>query len=80
MPAAWWAFTVTSALVAMLLLLPYESWAVRRGFRAWGVLAAGDGVVTTPSWHKLWWWIPLSYATLIGGLAGYLFLQQAVVR
>ena len=76
----WWAFAVAGALLAMLLLLLYESWAVRRGYRAWSVLASGDGEVTTPSWRKLWWWILLSYAALLGGVAGYVFIQQVMQR
>ncbi len=75
---SWWAFAVAGALLAMLLLLLYESWAVRRGYRAWSVLASGDGEVTTPSWRKLWWWILLSYAALLGGVAGYVLIQQVL--
>jgi membrane protease YdiL (CAAX protease family) len=78
--AAWWAFTAMSALAAMLLLLLYEGWNVRRGYRAWHVLARGEGDVVLAPFRKLWWWIPLSYAVLIAGVAGYLFLQQAMLR
>lgn len=42
---AWWVFTVMSALVAMLLLLLYDSWSVRRGYRGWYILAWGEGEV-----------------------------------
>ncbi|MGC9333630.1 MAG: hypothetical protein ACP5JJ_05735, partial [Anaerolineae bacterium] len=78
--AAWWAFTVLSALLAVLLLLLYEGWIMRRGYRAWHVLAWGQGEVSSARLGKLWWWILLSYAALIGGLVGYLFLQQAMLR
>jgi hypothetical protein len=77
---AWWAFTVVSALVAMLLLLPYESWAVRRGYQAWHILSWGEGEVASANWRRLWWWILLSYAALIGGLAGYVFIQRVLLR
>ncbi|MBN1136948.1 MAG: hypothetical protein JXM73_10195 [Anaerolineae bacterium] len=77
--AAWWAFTVAGALVAMLLLLLYEGWNVRHGYRAWHVLAWGEGDVALAPLRKLWWWIPLSYALLMGGVVGYLFLQQVVL-
>jgi len=74
----WWAFTVLSALAAMLLLLLYEGWSVRRGYQGWTSLARGDGQVTSAPWRKLWWWILLSYAALIGGVAGYVFIQQGL--
>jgi hypothetical protein len=76
--AAWWVFTVMSALAAMLLLLLYDGWCVRRGYRAWTILAGGEGKVTSGPWRKLWWWILLSYAVLIAGLAGYVLIQQAM--
>jgi hypothetical protein len=44
---AWWAFAVMSALVAMLLLLLYEGWSVRRGYQGWTILAWGEGEVTS---------------------------------
>jgi hypothetical protein len=75
---AWWAFTVLSALVAMLLLLLYEGWSVRLGYQGWYILAWGEGEVTSAPWRKLWWWILLSYAALIGGVAGYAFIQQVL--
>jgi hypothetical protein len=77
---AWWAFAVMSALVAMLLLFLYEGWSVRRGYQGWYILACGEGEVTSVSWWKLWWWILLSYAVLICGLVGYLFIQQVIMR
>jgi len=77
---AWWASAVAGALPAMLLLLPYEAWAVRRGLRAWSVLARGErGIVTVPL-RAVWWWIPLSWAALIGGMAVQRLLQQALGR
>ncbi len=78
--AAWWAFTVMSALVAMLLLLFYEGWSVCRGYQGWYILAWGEGEVASAPWRKLWWWILLSYAALVGGVAGYVFIQQVMLR
>lgn len=78
--AGWWAFTAIGALVAILLLTLYEGWAVRRGFRAWSILAFKDGEVTTPSWRKLWWWILLSYVALFMGLVAGVLLQQVSLR
>jgi hypothetical protein len=69
-----------SSLVAMLLLFLYEGWIVRRGYQAWTILAWEEGQVTSAPWRKLWWWILLSYAALIGGVAGYLFIQQVMQR
>ncbi len=77
---SWWAFAVAGALPAMLLLLLHEAWAVRRGFRAWSVLAWGEGEVASGPWRKLWWWIPLSYAVLIGGVVGNGLIQQVLGR
>jgi hypothetical protein len=69
-----WAIAVAGALAGGLLLFPYASWAVRRGFRAWSVL--GSGKVISPPWRRVWWWIPLSYAGLVGGVLASTLLQQ----
>ncbi len=63
-----WAVVVAGACLALLLLLFYEGWAVRQGYRAWSVLAIDGGAVTSPSWRRLWGWILLSLVILIGGL------------
>jgi hypothetical protein len=76
---AWWGFTVTSALVALLLLLIYEGWNVKRGYQGWVILARGDGEVKSAPWRKLWWWIPLSYVALVGGIAVYVFIQGVLL-
>jgi hypothetical protein len=76
----WWALTAVSGLVAMLLLLLYEGWRVRRGYRGWYSVAWGEDEITSSPWRKLWWWIPLSYVALIGGIAGYSFIQQVLLR
>jgi len=60
----------------MLLLLLYEGWSLRRGYRAWAPLAWGEGEGTSAPWRKLWWWILLSYVALIGGGVTYAFVQQ----
>jgi len=77
---AWWAFSVMSALVAMLLLLLYDGWIVHNGYQGWYILAWGEGEVTSAPWRKLWWWILLSYAALTGGIAGFVFIQQVLSR
>ena len=71
-----WTMTVIGALVAMVLLLLYEGWAVRRGFRAWSILAGSYGEVTSPSWRKQWWWILLSFAGLFGGVVASAVIQR----
>jgi hypothetical protein len=73
-----WTIVAVSACVGFLLILLYEGWAVRRGFRAWSVLTSGDGEVTTPSWRKLWWWILLSFAAPIGGVLVSNVIKQAL--
>ena len=65
---SFWIAVLVGACLAMLLLLIYEGWSARQGFRAWSVLAISDGEVTSPSWRRLWWWLLLSFAVLIGGV------------
>ena len=59
-----------------LVLFGFEFWAVRRGFRAWSVLAGGEGEVTSAPRRKVWWWILLSYVALAGGVIVSNLLQQ----
>ncbi len=76
----WWAIVVLGTLVGSLLLLMYEGWALKSGFQAWSVLARGEGEVRTPSWRTLWWWVPLSYAVLLGGLVAGAILLRVLTR
>lgn len=73
---ALWAVVALGALVGGLLLLIFERWAVRRGFRAWSVLASAEGEVVSPPWRNLWWWILLSYVALFGGIVVNAFVGQ----
>ena len=72
----WCGIVVLGTLVGGLFLFLYEGWAVKSGFQAWSVLAWREGEVRTPSWRKLWWWILLSYAALLGGFAAGVVLSQ----
>jgi hypothetical protein len=74
----WWGIAVLGALVAMMLLMFYESWAARRDFRAWAVLATGDSEIATPGWRDLWWWILVSLIILIAGAAAGVMIQQVL--
>jgi len=74
----WWAIAALGSLSGGLLLFLYERWAVRRGFRAWSILAFREGEVQTPSWRTLWWWIPVSYAALIVGSAFGMLLWRVL--
>jgi len=76
----WWGTTAISSLIAMLLLFLYEVWSVRRGYQAWGILAWGEGEVISAPWKEAWWWIPLSYAVLLGGVIAYVVIQQVLVN
>lgn len=58
-----------------MLLFGFETWAVRRGFQAWSILAAGEGEVVSAPWRQEWWWILLSYVALFGGVIVNSFLQ-----
>jgi hypothetical protein len=64
----WWEIIALGAVPAVLLLWLHEGWALKRGLRSWSVAALGEGDVRTASWRSLWWWIPLSYAALLGGI------------
>jgi hypothetical protein len=72
----WWAIAVLGALLSGLLLFLYESWAVRRGYRAWSVLAWRDGTVQSPSWRTLRWWVLLSCLALFAGLVANGILEH----
>ena len=76
MVMTWWSFIILGTLGGGLLLFGYESWDVRRGFRAWSVLALGEDEVVSPPWRRQWWWILLSYVVLFGGVVGSALLQQ----
>jgi hypothetical protein len=72
----WWAIVVLGALGGGFLIFLYEHWAVKRGFRAWIILAGTEGEVITPSWRILWWWILVSFVALqIGLIAGLALLN-----
>jgi hypothetical protein len=73
-----WSVVVAGAVPGLLLILLYESWAVRRGFTAWSVLTSGEGEVSMPSWRKLWWWILLSFAAVIGGVVVNILIQSMI--
>jgi hypothetical protein len=64
----WWAIVVLGSLAGGFLIFLYEHWAVKRGFRAWIILAGTEGEVITPLWRKLWWWILISIVSLLIGL------------
>jgi hypothetical protein len=80
MVVTWWAFAILGALVALLPLLLFEGWSVRRGLRAWSNLALGEGDFSSAPWRKSWWWILLSFVALIGGVAGYVIITLILQR
>ena len=72
-PSPWtlvslWAAVIAGSVLGLLLLLLFESWAVRHGQRAWSALASGEGELNTPPWRKLWWWVLLSFPALVAGV------------
>lgn len=80
-PSPWtlvslWAAVVAGAVLGLLLVILYEGWAVRRGYRAWSTLTSGDGEISTPGWRRLWWRILLSFFVMIGGIIANNLLQQ----
>jgi hypothetical protein len=80
MVVTWWAFAVLSALVGFLLLVPFERWNVRRGYRAWSTLALGEADFASAPWRKSWWWLLLSFTALLGGVAGYVIITLVMQR
>jgi hypothetical protein len=73
---SWWAFIATGAVAGGMLVFIYEYWAVKSNFTAWNAVATGDGEAVTPSWHKIWWWLPVSLAVMILGLAAGVVLSR----
>jgi hypothetical protein len=71
-----WAIVVLGALLGGLLLALYQWWAAKRDLSAWRALASRDGAVRSASWGTLWWWIPLSYLALVGGVVAGVVLSQ----
>jgi hypothetical protein len=63
-----WAFIVLGAFAGGLFIFLYELWAVKRGFHAWAGFNAGDAEVSTPPFHKIWWWLIISALIFIAGL------------
>jgi hypothetical protein len=63
-----WVAVAVGACLGLLIILLYELWVVHHGFRAWSVLALGTGEVSTPPWRKVWWWVLLSIAVLLGAV------------
>jgi hypothetical protein len=74
----WWGIVALAMLAGGALLFLYEGWAVKRGFRAWSALAWRETDVRAPSWRGLRWWVPLSYAALVAGIAVGAVLSRAL--
>ena len=73
---AWWVIAVIGSIPGGTLVFIYERWAIKHGFQAWNVMAWKQGIVSTPSWRKLWWWILVSYAVLFAGIILGVILQK----
>jgi len=64
----WWAIVVLGALLGGLLIFLFQRWSLKKDFRSWTILTAGDGEIMIPKWGKLWWWILISIVILFAGL------------
>jgi hypothetical protein len=64
----WWAIVVLGALPGGSLIFLFQLWAIKKEFRSWTILAAGDGEIVIPKWVNLWWWILISIGILFAGL------------
>ena len=74
----WWAMFVLASLAGGLLVFIYEHWAVKKGFRAWTVIAGYEGEVDTPKWSKIWWWILVSILININLLGVTIILLKII--
>ncbi len=75
---AWWAIIVLGSLAGGLLIFIYELWAVKRGYRAWAILAEDEGEVNTPGWSIIWWWILVSIIITITLFAVTIMLLKII--
>lgn len=64
----WWAIVALGGVAGGFLIILFEHWETKRGFRSWTVLAENDGELIIPSWRKLWWWILISFVILLNGM------------
>jgi len=72
----WWAIVVLGALPGGFLIFLFQRRAVKKEFRSWSVLTAGEGEIMIPKWGNLWLWLLISIAILIAGLMiGVVFLK-----
>jgi len=60
---------VLCSLVGIWLVVLFEHWAIRHGYKAWSVFIWNDGEANTANWRKLWWWILISYLAFLLGIA-----------
>lgn len=74
-PLVFWLMIALGTVPGGLLLFIYERWAVRRNFRAWSLTYIREGSLSTPSFRKAWWWLLVSYALLILGIAAGASIQ-----
>jgi len=73
---SWFSFAGLGAVVGIIMLILYNRWGFKHGYLAWSSFSIRDQEVSSVSWRKGWWWIPLSYVLLLGGIAVYIILQQ----
>ena len=63
----WWAIVVMGALPGGFLIFLFQCWAIKKEFRSWTILTAGEGEIIIPKWRNLWWWILISMGILFTG-------------
>ena len=81
----WWPVAVLGALTGGLPLYGFHAWAARRGLAtgpAWQRDLEEGGrdsvAVSHPTWRRLWYWILLSFAALVAGIAWGLMVSARV--
>ncbi len=72
----WLVIVVHVSLPAGILILLYEQWAVRKGFKAWTIFSGMEEESPVPPAGKLWWWLLISFAVLIAGLIAGILLSK----
>jgi len=64
----WWAIVVLGALLGGVVIFLFQHWAIKKEFRSWTILTAGEEEIIIPKWRNLWWWLLISMGIHFAGL------------
>lgn len=74
----WLLIIVTGSIIGGIFIFFYETWALKRGYRAWTVFSGYDGEVMTPGWGEIWYWLIISILILFAGLISGVMLMKVM--